>query len=484
MITPEFAVVGHPNKGKSSIVATLAGDDSVAIGPEPGTTIRCRRYPLTVDGAVLYTLIDTPGFQRARKALAWLRQRAATPAERPSAVKAFVSDPQMQREFPDETELLRPIVDGAAILYVVDGSVPYNQEYEAELEILQWTGQPRMALINPISTSAHIEEWSAALGQYFSMVRVFNAVHAEFSRQVDLLRTFGELQPAWRETLTSGVDQLVSARRTRVARVAQAIADSIAEMLEYKTEITIPKDTRPNEPVHLEAYRKQAIDELYSGLRDIESLSRKRVETICAYHNLDREEPVLPLLDPSQLFSSESWRVFGLTQTEMLSYATAGGALLGSGIDAVTGGASMLAGTIIGGLLGFGSAFFSAGRLVDATVLSLPLGARVMEAGPVRSIEFPHLVFNRARLHYRILAFRTHARRDALDLMRGGEYGTGPGLTPLGSSEKSRLERLFGKLRGSSDSSPHGRVRQSLAAAIEDILLRDEKLGSADGRGV
>ena len=30
---PRLAVVGHPNKGKSSLVATLAQDDSVALGP-------------------------------------------------------------------------------------------------------------------------------------------------------------------------------------------------------------------------------------------------------------------------------------------------------------------------------------------------------------------------------------------------------------------------------------------------------------------
>ena len=70
MSTPRLAVVGHPNKGKSSLVATLAEDDSVGIGPTPGTTLRTREYPMTVDGRLLYTLIDTPGFQRARRVLA------------------------------------------------------------------------------------------------------------------------------------------------------------------------------------------------------------------------------------------------------------------------------------------------------------------------------------------------------------------------------------------------------------------------------
>ena len=42
MTAPVFAIVGHPNKGKSSLVSTLARDDSVHIGAEPGTTTRAR----------------------------------------------------------------------------------------------------------------------------------------------------------------------------------------------------------------------------------------------------------------------------------------------------------------------------------------------------------------------------------------------------------------------------------------------------------
>jgi small GTP-binding protein len=73
---PVLAVVGHPNKGKSSLVSTLAQDDSVAIGTDPGTTLHARAYPMRIDGKLLYTLVDTPGFQRARQVLAWLESRA------------------------------------------------------------------------------------------------------------------------------------------------------------------------------------------------------------------------------------------------------------------------------------------------------------------------------------------------------------------------------------------------------------------------
>ena len=125
---PSFAVLGHPNKGKSSIVAALAHDKNVAIGAVPGTTTRSQSFPMSVDGKVLYNLIDTPGFQRPRAVLEWLREKETTVDKHPEVLKAFVDDKQNQQNYPDETQLLGPVLEGAGIVYVVDGSVPYGAE--------------------------------------------------------------------------------------------------------------------------------------------------------------------------------------------------------------------------------------------------------------------------------------------------------------------------------------------------------------------
>src|SRR5262249_47192515 len=130
--TPTFAVVGHPNKGKSSIVSTLAQDDSVRIAPEPGTTTECRAYPMRVDGEVQYVLVDTPGFQRARRALEWMRARETHAGAHRAVVEAFVAEHRRTGEFPDECELLAPVLAGAGILYVADGARPYGPDFEAE----------------------------------------------------------------------------------------------------------------------------------------------------------------------------------------------------------------------------------------------------------------------------------------------------------------------------------------------------------------
>src|SRR5690554_3293821 len=87
---PVFAVVGHPNKGKSSVVATLSQNDAIAIALEPGTTRAGQAYPLTVDGQELYTLVDTPGFQRPRRVLQWLEAHSLSASDHPETVRAFV----------------------------------------------------------------------------------------------------------------------------------------------------------------------------------------------------------------------------------------------------------------------------------------------------------------------------------------------------------------------------------------------------------
>ena len=139
---PRFAVVGRVNKGKSSIVATLAEDDSVRIDARPGTTTEVREYPVRVDGRTLYVLVDTPGFEDAPRALAWLRSREVTAAERPARVAELVRAFEGTDELREERRLLAPILAGASVLYVVDGAHPYRPNYEAEMEILRWAGRP------------------------------------------------------------------------------------------------------------------------------------------------------------------------------------------------------------------------------------------------------------------------------------------------------------------------------------------------------
>ena len=243
MTIPALAVVGQPNKCKSSVVATLAEDDDILISPVPGTTRSAREYAFRVDDEVHFRLIDTPGFQRTAAVLAWLNEVPVSANERPERVRAFVEQHAGDPRFSDECELLRPIVDGAGIIYVVDGAKPYGAEYEVEMQILRFIGRPRMALINTIGPGRFVEDWRRAMDQYFSVVRVFDSAEASFPQRLELLGAFGTVHEAWAHNLRETARAMTGERTRRRDNAAREIADTLADMLTLRVERALPAAT-------------------------------------------------------------------------------------------------------------------------------------------------------------------------------------------------------------------------------------------------
>ncbi|MBN1517672.1 GTPase/DUF3482 domain-containing protein [Candidatus Sumerlaeota bacterium] len=410
-----FAVVGHVNKGKSSIVSTLAEDDSVAIAREAGTTIECREFPLRIDGRTLFTLIDTPGFEQARHALAWLREHESGAAGRPAAVRRFLEEHAATGRFPEECKLLRPIVDGAGILYVVDGSRPYSPEYETEMEILAWTGQPRMALINRISEADHSESWRAALDQYFSIVREFNAKQAGFEERLKLLRAFREL----REDMSAELDEAIAAlnreRERRLRESCRAIAAMLADMLSLTLVERAAGDPTESQRENLE---KRFLEQL----RLRERRCRDEIEDIYQHRRIERQEENLALLD-EDLFAESTWLRLGLSRNQLAVSGMISGGLIGGGIDAALSGATFMTGALVGGAIGGVSAWLTADALAHTKIAGISLGGGQLKAGPVKNQQFPWIALDRALLHLNALRNRAHACRDMLNLAASSSDG-------------------------------------------------------------
>jgi GTPase Era involved in 16S rRNA processing len=456
MTVPVFAVVGHPNKGKSSIVATLARDESVAISPLPGTTIEDREYPMVIDGETLYTLVDTPGFQRARAALEWMQQQAGSSVDRPGIVRRFVEEHRSDLRFDAECDLLTPVLDGAGILYVVDGSRPFGQEYEAEMEILRWTGQPSLALINLIGEGDFTAEWKNALGQYCRIVRVFDAMTADFDKRVQLLLAFAQIREEWREPLERAVQVLQDEQSQRRVLSARIIAEAIGAMITHSCQRRLRGD-QPGEAV-----RRQLRETYTQDLVAMEQRCRRDVEQIYNYKHLERHEAVVQLLE-DDLFARQTWSLFGLTRQQLIATGSLGGAAAGGVIDLAVGGASLLMGAGLGALIGGVSAWFTAERVAEVRVLGRPLGGQVLGVGPMRNINFPYVVLGRALLHHRMIEDRTHACRDPLELQRAPAP-----LQTISAEHRKRLEQVFSKLRNQEALNPD--LLDRLADEIEQLM--------------
>jgi hypothetical protein len=405
-MSPTFAVVGHPNKGKSSIVATLAEDDGVRISSDAGTTRAAHAYPMRVDDRLLYTLIDTPGFQRARAALEWMRAHETTADKRPEVVRAFVAAHAGAERFRDECELLGPIVAGAGILYVVDGARPFGREYEAEMEILRFCGQPSLGLINPIGAETHVEEWRRAMEQYFRIVRVFDAQHAPFARRMALLHAFGELDERWQAPLCEAVAALQAERDRRQRRAARTIADTAAELCTFTLTRQIVRGSVAD--ADRDALQRAFLD----VLRERELQGWRRVERIFQHHafGVDGDALQFQALD---LFSQESFVLWGLSAGQLAWTGAAGGAAVGGAIDLTVGGQSFLLGTAVGAAVGGMTAWLNRDRIASARVGPWSLGGRQLRIGPVQSPNFFYVVLGRALQHYAEVASRSHARRSA-----------------------------------------------------------------------
>ena len=459
MTLPRFAIVGHPNKGKSSIVATLAEDDTVAISPEPGTTRSARSYPMRLDGVVLYELTDTPGFQRAREVLAWLVAHDRGAGARAAVVREFVERHAHDARFRDECELLRPILEGAGILYVVDGSRPYGGEYEPEMEVLRWTGRPRMALINLIGAGDHVDEWRAALAQYFSIVRVFDAMRADFSRRIELLRAFGALDETWAAALNEAAAALERDRDRRRVRAATEIADLLIAVLTATESSKLPGDAP--DPAVEEATRARLRHTV--GAR--EQAARRAVQEIYHHDGLAAHESAAAYLD-DDLFSQRSFSVFGLSSPQLAMTGAASGAVAGGVIDALFGGTSLFLGAGIGALLGAAGTLLGSDRLAKVDVLGQPLGGFELEVGPITDPNFPWVMLGRALLHARLVAERNHARREALviDLGAGEHFAAS-----IDASARRTLDGIFRELRsnGGIDASTRTKMIDAIAAQVE-----------------
>lgn len=404
---PTFAVVGHPNKGKSSIVATLAEDDRVAIAPTPGTTRTANRHTFTIDGVPMYVLVDTPGFQRPGEVLSWLKKSADSASDRSASVAQFVEAHRGDDRFVDECELLAPLVEGAGILYVVDGAKPYGPEYELEMEILRWTGRPRMALINKIGEGDFEEEWRQALDQYFSIVRVFDALHADFDKRVSLLRAFAELDEDWRGQLENAIGELEAERRRRQSRSAREIADLLIDVLAANERATAAAEGS------LDRLKDRLLRQLQERIKRRERQTLDRLKSIYRHDTLEVDQSENVLVD-SEIFTSENWEIFGLSRNQLAVTGALSGAAAGSGLDLVLGGSSLMLGAGLGALVGGAGAWLGSSELAKVRVITGSLGARVVQAGPVTAANFPWVVLGRAWLNFALIAERNHARRDAI----------------------------------------------------------------------
>lgn len=411
---PEFAVLGHPNEGKSSVVSTLTEDDQIRVSPVPGETKVSRTYTVEIDREKIIRFVDTPGFQAPRQTLAWFKAYAGDPEK---ILDQFIETFRRDPFFADECELMAPVARGAGIIYVVNGSRPVREDDIAEMEILRLTGRPRMAIINSKQMDKDFtQEWKQEFRKYFNSIRIFNSNTADFNERIRMLESLKAIDQDWEEALSKVIlafqEEWKKRNRLACAHITLSLEKSLGFSVSERLSTT-------SDPVRA---RERLNRSFQTGVRKIEQQLFAQIKSLFKHHLYDYPLPDYSLLQ-HDLFSKQTWELLGLTQGQLAAAGAVVGSSMGIVMDTAVAGLTFGIFTALGGFLGAGSALLGGKKIVQKTRRTIPLGGDRLQVGPNDTLQFLYVLMDRALIYYAHMIHRAHGRRDLTTPEKGQSSG-------------------------------------------------------------
>ena len=361
---PVFAFIGHPNVGKTSVLATLAECDSAEIDRTPGTTKNTIPYPLKFDEETYIQLVDTPGFEHHQYMREWFEQHYN---QHDNPAQAFINEHREQRKYRQDCKIICLIAEGAIVLYVVDDSNPIRQADKNEMRIIGLTGSSRMAVVNAHrENSLTREKWRRELKPNFSIVREFNAYNAWHPERTALLRALREVDDRFRERIDYCLTALQADWHNRLIASAETMTELLRDILQYQLSESISGLSAEE----IEKKRRQLEEQYKKTVRHRLSVAEEKIRKLYKHTKWQKKLAEHPVRS-TDLFADETVRALGMTPRQLAVATALVGATIGGSIDAAVGGTSFLIGTLMGGTAGALAGYFSTPTLIEVQVPGL-----------------------------------------------------------------------------------------------------------------
>ena len=462
---PRLAIMGHPNAGKSSVVATLTENDRIAIDKRAGTTTESDLYPVIIDGESVIEFIDTPGFQNPAAILEWFQ---AHEGERDLA-RAFVDTHHRDPLFAHDCALLEPVAEGAGIILVVDGSKRIKEKDRIEIELLRLTARPRMAILNNLTNQdRYMGQWQDALSKAFNSVREFNAHRATYDERIRLLSALKSIDQRWEARLERTIDAFERDWDRRMDQATDTIMGLLRDALSFEV-------TRTAKDKHLvfksgrDRIAAEIMDDFGDGLRGLETKAQEQIRAHFRHNVWNASHGSILGKD---LLSDEVGRALGLSKRQLALVGVATGAATGAGLDVAFGGLSLGAAALIGAAAGGVLGIAGGSTLAKLDIEEKP-GTKRFTVGPVSNPKFPFVLLDRIILYSARAMNWAHGRQAAdeaaADKVPDKKIGLQGFTEALGTQQQRDLARFFADLRRGRESSRGESVRAIIKGVLRDL---------------
>ncbi|NEN75539.1 DUF3482 domain-containing protein [Pelistega sp. NLN82] len=349
MTTPDLlrlAIVGHTNTGKTSLMRTLLEDRAFGeVQNAPGTTRHVEGATIQIDNQATIELHDTPGIEDSIGLWDYLDQLQQSHPKRldgPDSIHYFLTSPESHGRFEQEARVLRQLLQCDAGLYVVDIRDPVLAKHKDELAILARCGKPLIAILNFIhSPQNHLTAWRdtlARLGIHMSIE--FDTVAPAIDGKEQLYQKLALVLDKHSPSLTALAEQIKQQRQLRKRIAFTMLASTLIDVAAFKVSTQTDAENLQVQSAFLqETIRKRE----HQFIKDI----------LKHYRFAEQDYPTQPLPIQGERWGMDLFHPDALVDMGIqVGKGFAAGAAAGATIDVFTGGLSLGAAALLGGVVG------------------------------------------------------------------------------------------------------------------------------------
>ena len=392
-----FAVIGKPNNGKSTIISTLTFDDRIEIADEIGTTKKSAKYLYNYMGKNVSAYYDTPGFEKAKLILIYIEEHKETVTSINQILQNFIDEYSNNTSTKKDIEILKAIIQSDFLVFVINISENFNKNVIGyELEILKELKKRTIILFNQVDKNKdYSSTWINELKKYDLVnIHQIDPLNSQHENIIHILASLYSLNSGVYDT--QQLDNVIRTYRTHydqnLKSSSELISKYLRDVLQIEVNIT-RKDFDSGKGYEL-------IQKINKKEKDIQ----KELSNLWGYYQVKVE-------DKRENYDHEINKTISLSKKEKaVASAIIGSSVFATITGVLSGGLGAPAGAALGGLGGAIVGYFSDGKLYESNFFKKDVKITVSK----KDIDLSIILITRILEFFKTIIRHGHANRNTV----------------------------------------------------------------------